>query len=56
MKNCKDTVFIFTNRHSIGRQIDYCSEKLYELGRLTYSQSKTLFYKKVPRNIKKKEF
>lgn len=35
MKNCDNVYFVFTNRSTIVRQIDYCSEKLYELGRLT---------------------
>lgn len=39
MKNCDNVYFVFTNRSSIGRQIDYCSEKLYELGRLTDEQA-----------------
>jgi hypothetical protein len=49
MKNCINVVFIFTNRYSISRQIDYCSEVLFELGKLTESQSKALFFKKIPR-------
>jgi succinate dehydrogenase/fumarate reductase flavoprotein subunit len=53
MKTCKDLVFIFTNRHSIGRQIDYCSEVLYELGKLTIAQAKTLFFNRVSRSINK---
>ena len=55
MKACKDVIFIFTNRHSIGRQIDFCSEVQYELGKLTISQAKTLFFSKISRNINKKE-
>lgn len=53
MKTCKDLVFIFTNRHSIGRQIDYCSEVLYELGKLTIAQAKTLFFNRISRSINK---
>jgi succinate dehydrogenase/fumarate reductase flavoprotein subunit len=55
MKACKDLVFVFTNRNSIGRQLDFCSEVQYELGRLTIAQSKTLFFNKISRNITKKE-
>jgi hypothetical protein len=51
MKNCDNVYFVFTNRSSIGRQIDYCSEKLYELGRLTDLQAETLFFLRVPRPI-----
>jgi hypothetical protein len=51
MKHCLNVVFIFTNRYSISKQIDYCSEVLYELGRLTEAQSRALFFKKVPREI-----
>lgn len=29
MKNCDNVYFVFTNRSSIGRQIDYCLERLY---------------------------
>lgn len=29
MKNCDNVSFVFTHRSYIGRQIDYCSEKLY---------------------------
>ena len=39
MKNCINVYFVFTNRSSLGRQIDYCSEKVYELGKLTNSQA-----------------
>lgn len=56
MKHCLNAVFIFTNRYSIGKQIDYCSEALYELGRLTDTQSRALFFKKVPREITRKEY
>lgn len=56
MKTCKDLVFIFTNRHSIGRQIDYCSEVLYELGKLSLVQAKRLFFNKISRNINQQEF
>lgn len=55
MKTCKDLVFVFTNRHSIGRQIDYCSEVLYELDKITHSQAKSLFFSKILRNINKQE-
>jgi len=51
MKHCLNVVFIFTNRFSISKQIDYCSEVLYELRRLTEPQSRSLFFKKVPREI-----
>jgi hypothetical protein len=56
MKHCLNAVFIFTNRYSIGKQIDYCSEALYELGRLTDKQSRALFFKKVPREITRPEY
>lgn len=56
MKNCINVTFIFTNRYSIGRQIDFCSEVLYELCKLTEAQSKALFFKKVPREINRKEY
>lgn len=56
MKTCKDLSFIFTNRHSIGRQIDYCSEVQYELGKLSIVQAKTLFFNKISRSITKQEF
>ena len=55
MKSCIEVYFVFTHRYSIGRQIDYCSEKLYELGKLDQSQSERLFFQRVPRNIEKKE-
>ena len=55
MKKCKDVIFVFTNRQSIVRQIDYCSEVQYELGKLTMSQAKTLFFNKISRNINKKQ-
>jgi len=55
MKNCTNVYFIFTNRFSIGRQMDYCSEVLYELGRLTDVQAQTLFFQKVAREINKQE-
>jgi hypothetical protein len=29
MKNCINVVFIFTNRYSISKQIDFCSEVLF---------------------------
>jgi hypothetical protein len=51
MKNCDNVYFVFTNRSGIGRQIDYCSEKLYELGKLTEEQAETLFFLRVPRKI-----
>lgn len=54
MKNCVNVYFVFTNRSSLGRQIDYCSEKLYELGKLTNGQAETLFFQRAPRNIDKK--
>jgi len=34
MKNCDETYFVFTHRTSLSRQIDYCSEKIYELDKL----------------------
>jgi len=34
MKNCDNVYFVFTHRNSLSRQIDYCSEKLYELNKL----------------------
>ena len=55
MKNCDNVYFVFTHRSYIGRQIDYCSEKLYELGKLTDLQAETLFFQRAPRNIHKKE-
>ena len=50
-----EVYFVFTHRFSIQRQIDYCSEKLYELGRLNEKQSERLFFQRVPRNIDQKE-
>lgn len=29
MRSCPNLHFLFTSRHSIGRQIDYCSEVLF---------------------------
>lgn len=53
MKNCDNVYFVFTNRSGIGRQIDYCAEKLYELQKLNDSQAETLFFLRVPRKIEK---
>ncbi len=54
MKNCDDTYFVFTHRSSISRQIDYCSEKLYELGKMNEKQSSSLFFQTIPRNVNTK--
>lgn len=53
MKNCDDTYFLFTHRISISRQIDYCSEKIYELNKLNEKQSYKLFFQAIPRNVDK---
>lgn len=55
MKNCIKVYFVFTHRTSIDKQIDYCSEKMYELNRLSESQSQSLFFQRVPRKISKQE-
>ena len=55
MKNCDDTYFLFTHRISISRQIDYCSEKIYELDKLNEKQSYNLFFQTIPRNVDKQE-
>ena len=55
MKNSKEVYFVFTHRHSIHRQIDYCAEKLYELGRLSEKQALRLFFQRVPRKIEARE-
>lgn len=54
MKNCDDTYFIFTHRTSLSRQIDYCSEKIYQLNKLNERQSYNLFFQAIPRTIDKK--
>jgi hypothetical protein len=51
MKNCDNVHFVFTSRSGIQRQIDYCSEKLYELGKLSIQQAQSLFFLKAPRKI-----
>lgn len=55
MKNCISVFFIFTNRVSITRQLDYCSEMLYELHKLSETQAQSLFFQRVPRKIEKEE-
>lgn len=53
MKNCDNVYFVFTNRYGIVRQIDYCSQKIYQLGKLTERQTETLFFLRAPRKIEK---
>ncbi len=55
MKSCDDTYFLFTHRISIGRQIDYCYEKIYELHKLNEKQSHRLFFQAIPRTVDKNE-
>lgn len=55
MKSCDETYFLFTHRISIGRQIDYCYEKIYELNKLNEKQSYRLFFQAIPRNVDKNE-
>jgi hypothetical protein len=55
MKSCDDTYFLFTHRISVGRQIDYCYEKIYELNKLNEKQSYRLFFQSIPRTVDKNE-
>jgi hypothetical protein len=51
VKNCDNVQFVFTSRSGIQRQIDYCSEKLYELSKFTPEQAQELFFLRAPRKI-----